>query len=136
MTNKSLADHRRSLAAAERGLIKARVELRAAVKREGLSTEGIFSETEFVLRTNANRWAVEAKHAAIDETIKIFETLRKVTDDPTMSPFAAYLEARRNSLRFVEQPEAPPAGKPILVVDNTTVVDTSAHEASPGNNAA
>jgi len=62
--NEPLTNQRRKVAAAELALTRARDELRAAAKREGLPTAGIFSESEYVLRASADRWAVRRRMKA------------------------------------------------------------------------
>jgi hypothetical protein len=109
---RSLADHRRSLAAAERALVKARNEMRTAFLREGLKTEGLFAKTEFIPRITAS----EAKRAAVAEAIQVFSELLKMKADPTSSPFAHLAPFAQPD--ETQAPEPTPAGKPVLIVNN------------------
>src|SRR5665647_364237 len=122
-TKQTLANLRRALKAADRALLRARNELRAAVKRGALSTEGIFSETKFVMRTTAHRWAQDAKDQAETEKFEIFEILRKMAKgDLAPSPFAHLAAPQRT-------PEE--AGKPRLVINNTTSAEVVDENVAP-----
>jgi hypothetical protein len=122
----TLAEHRRSIRAAERALIKTRDELRAATKREGLDTAGIFFGTKFVLRTTATQWVREAKDQAFTKTLEIVALLRRVAEDPTPSPFA-HLAADRST----SADSAPEARKPFLIVNNTTTTAEAVVDVAP-----
>jgi hypothetical protein len=113
MTKDPLTNHRRKIAAAERALIRARDEMRAAAKREGLPTAAIFSESKFVLRTTADRRVSDAKNEAILDTVKVFEDLRKKIAYPASSPFA-HLAATSDTNQALTV-----SGRLALVVDNT-----------------
>jgi hypothetical protein len=99
MANDPLKYQRNQLTAAETSLTAARGSLRTAVERQGLSTAGIFSETEFVPRATAERWAREAKLKGREEgansLVRAFESLRDaglitvaVHKSSAKSPFA------------------------------------------------
>ena len=62
--------------AAEAALLAARDALRAAAVRQGLSREGLFSDSQFVLRTTAERWAREARDKSAKQIIHGIEVLR------------------------------------------------------------
>lgn len=121
MKNDPLKNHRRKVAAAEAALTKARDQMRAAAKRAKIPTGGLFSDSEFVLRITADRWADEAKHAARWETIKTFQRLKEIIENPDSSPFSHLARYRGETQAPPEAAlETPPAGRPTLVVDNTT----------------
>ena len=84
MTSDSLKSHRDQVATAEAALTRARANLRAAAERKGLPTAAIFSETEFVPRGTAERWAHDAERKGRDGMIDLFKAIA----DPKNSPFA------------------------------------------------
>ena len=129
----SLAEYRRSLAAAELTLLKARNDLRRAVKREGRPTDGIFSKTKFVPRETALRWTSEARREATSEIVNAVQSARKAMDEPGSSPFAHFAAHFANAASTETTPapaEAPQAAKPTLIVDNTPST-TNEPSASP-----
>jgi hypothetical protein len=96
MIHDPLKYQRNQLIAAEAGLNVARDNLRAALKRQGLPTDGIFSETEFVLRSTAERWSYEAEREGREKgfksTLEAFKHLIAAgvlcRGDPKNSPFS------------------------------------------------
>jgi hypothetical protein len=88
MTCDPLRSERRRIAALETKLTAARDNLRGAAKTAGLSTDGLFSQTEYVPRFTADRWSREAKRAGEDKgfrnTLHAFQLIR----DAGQSPFA------------------------------------------------
>jgi hypothetical protein len=100
--------------------MRARDELRSAVKRKGLPTEGIFFPSKFVLRETADRSARDAREKAVSSTIELFARLRKVAEDPNApSPFA-FLSADRCGESI------PEAGKKLFLIINNTTAATPA----------
>jgi hypothetical protein len=129
-TERTLAEHRRLLKAAERQLLKTRAALRAAVVRKGLDTAGIFSETEFVLRTRAKQMAREAGDHVFTRTLEAFALARKIAEDPTPSPSPfAFLSAAATTSATATA--AAPAAKPVLVVDNDVAPESPEKIISP-----
>ncbi len=59
--NDPLKHLRIQVAAAEAGLTRARANMREQAVKLGLPTAGIFSESEFVSRTTAERWVGDAR---------------------------------------------------------------------------
>lgn len=121
----SLAEYRRSLAAAERALLKARNDMRLAVKREGRPTDGIFSKTKFVPRETTQRWISEARREARWEIIKAVQMARKATEEPASSAFGRLMAAVSCDETPTSMPvETPQVGKPTIaiIVDNTQVI--------------
>ncbi len=98
MINDPLKHQRNQLIAAEASLTAARDNLRAVVKRQGLPTDGIFSETEFVSRSTAERWSYEAKREGEEKGFKsALQALELflaagilVRGDPKNSPFSGF----------------------------------------------
>jgi hypothetical protein len=109
---KRLVDYRRELKAAEGALMRARNALRAATIREGLDRAGILSETKFVERETAKRWARESSDRTFDNLLGVITRFRKEEEEGGQpSPFA-FLSATAPATA-----STPPA-KPVLVVDN------------------
>jgi hypothetical protein len=121
MKNDPLKNQRSKVAAAEAALARARDVLRRAAKRKSLPLEGIFSESEFVLRTTADRWVREARSDVRADSNKALKIMLEALLAPQRSPFAhlaphlAEPEPGQN-----QTPALPPTGKPALVVDNTS----------------
>jgi hypothetical protein len=65
-----LKSFRNEVAAAEARLLAARKNMTKAAERLGLPTAGIFSESNFVLRTTAGRWADRAEREGRHEGIE------------------------------------------------------------------
>jgi len=88
MAHDPIKSERRRIAALETKLNAARDNLRGAAKSAGLSTEGLFSQTEYVPRFTAERWSREAKREGKDkgfrDTLHAFQLIR----DAGQSPFA------------------------------------------------
>jgi hypothetical protein len=126
---RSLARYRSAVAAAEAALDKAREAMRSAAKRKGLDTTGIFSETDFVLRSSADRWVFDAERKAEEAcwiTFKALLASRSGEDYPESSPFGHLARPRRSAQEApVPTPcEAAAWPKPRLVIDNVPAAET------------
>jgi hypothetical protein len=121
MKNDSLKTYRRRLAATESALAKARDLMRAAAKRKGLDTAGIFSETLFVERKAAHRWESEAYHQGESNGLNVGLKILKDSKSDAGPHIGSFSHLARNPSAAGAPPaDAPPetASKPRLVVDN------------------
>jgi ribonuclease HI len=83
---------RAELAAAEQALVKARENMRNAAERHGLPSAGLFSDSLFVWRTTAEKWAEEAERKGCDrgrsEILDALKAAREATSrSGPMAPF-------------------------------------------------
>jgi hypothetical protein len=85
MKTDPLKSHRDEVATAEAALIQSRINLRAAAERKGLPTAGLFSETEFVPRSTAERWERAAERKGRDGMVDILMAVANPN-----SPFAHF----------------------------------------------
>lgn len=83
---------RAELAAAEQALVKARENMRNTAERHGLSSAGLFSESLFVWRTTAEKWAEETERKGCDrgrtEILDALKACRAATSSSSKSPLA------------------------------------------------
>src|SRR5690242_12927372 len=84
----NLAHHRNLLAAAEDSLARARDNYRAAARRAGFSTEGLFADSIFVPRTTVDRWVARAECEAAERSQQVILLALKASQNPGSSPFA------------------------------------------------
>lgn len=85
MTHDPLRDSRIRVASAETALTRARADMREKAEGLKLPTAGIFSESEFVSRTTAERWVSDAKHSARTEVIEAMTAARAAGDEASAS---------------------------------------------------
>ncbi len=83
---------RAELAAAEQALVKARENMRNTAERHGLPGAGLFSDSLFVWRTTAERWAEEAERKGCDRgRTEILDALAAAREETSRSgPLAPF----------------------------------------------
>lgn len=83
---------RAELAAAEQALVKARENMRNTAERHGLPSVGLFSDSLFVWRTTAEKWAEEAERKGCDrgrtEILDVLKAARAAMSSDSKSPLA------------------------------------------------